>query len=385
MSGTFTCLAEQRRILSIDGGGLRGLVALGVLAEIEALLRRETGNPALRLADYFDFIAGTSTGAIVAAGLSLGLSVAEISDFYRESGRLIFHKTRLSNRFRYKYDADGLRDKLREVFGKDTTLGSDRLRTLLLLVMRNGSTDSPWLVSNNPRAMFNDRALADCNLDLPLWQLVRASAAAPVFFEAEEIQVGPRRFVFMDGATTPYNNPAFQAFLMATVDRYGLNWSATAESMLLVSVGTGGMITAAADRAARDMTLLYAASTVPQALIAAATVEQDRLCRIFGDCRAGDPIDLEVGDLIGASGPIDRKLFTYLRYNTDLDVQSFARLGCDHLRPERLTLDAVEAMPEMLELGRFLGHRVCREHFKGFIPVAGGCSAVPPAAALQAQ
>ncbi len=119
-------------------------------------------------------------------------------------------------------------------------LGSAKLRTLLLLVMRNATTDSAWPVSNNPSALFN-RNLDDptCNLKLPLWQLVRASAAAPTFFEPEVLRLGSQTFVFDDGAMTPFGNPAFQLFLMATASPYCLEWPTGEEKMLLVSVGTG--------------------------------------------------------------------------------------------------------------------------------------------------
>ena len=61
------------------------------------------------------------------------------------------------------------------------------LKTLQLMVMRNWSTDSPWLASNNPNARFNQPELDDCNLHLPLWQLTRASAAAPAYYVPETI------------------------------------------------------------------------------------------------------------------------------------------------------------------------------------------------------
>jgi patatin-like phospholipase/acyl hydrolase len=61
-----------KRTLAIDGGGVRGVIALTFLAQIEAILRTRTKNPELRLCDYFDLIGGTSTGAIIAVGLALG-------------------------------------------------------------------------------------------------------------------------------------------------------------------------------------------------------------------------------------------------------------------------------------------------------------------------
>jgi patatin-like phospholipase/acyl hydrolase len=110
-----------------------------------------------------------------------------------------------------------------------------------MIVLRNATTDSAWPVSNNPKAKYNDLAVrgAGSNLYLPLWQLVRASTAAPTYFPPEIVEVGPRQFVFVDGGVTMYNNPAFQLFLMATTESYRLCWPAGEDQMLLVSVGTG--------------------------------------------------------------------------------------------------------------------------------------------------
>jgi len=355
----------QRRILAIDGGGVRGLVALGALEEIERILMVQSGKADFRLANYFDLIAGTSTGAVVAVGLSIGLSVAEMKNFYLTNAAEIFVRSSLSERLWNKYRAEGLAAKLQEIFG-DATLGSDRLRTLVLFVMQNASTDSPWLVTNNPRAMYNDQALPDCNLRLPIWQLVRASAAAPTFFAPEEVKIGDRSFTFIDGATTPYNNPAFQAFLIATLDRYGLQWRTGTDQLLLVSVGTGAAPREAIGVSARDMNLLYVAKNLPLVQMGAAAVEQDLLCRVFGNCLVGEPIDSEVGDLIGSHGPASPKLFTYLRYNLTLTPKAFAGYALSHIDPAALELDAITRMSELLEVGTFLAQRVRPEHFADF-------------------
>jgi patatin-like phospholipase/acyl hydrolase len=174
--------AGQKKLLAIDGGGIRGVLALEVLQRIEDLLKAKSGRGHFRLADYFDYIAGTSTCGIIAAGLSIGMSVSEILTFYQDAGAQMFVKANLLRRLRYKFEDEPLAKKLQEVFEVSTKLGSHRLRTLLLLVMRNASTDSPWPISNNPYARYNDGAREDCNLDFPIWQLVRASTAAPTFF-----------------------------------------------------------------------------------------------------------------------------------------------------------------------------------------------------------
>src|SRR5260370_38428593 len=76
------------RILSLDGGGAKGFYTLGVLAQVEALLNKEP------LCNYFDLIFGTSTGAIIAALLSLGYSVKDILSLYRQYVPVVMkHKT----------------------------------------------------------------------------------------------------------------------------------------------------------------------------------------------------------------------------------------------------------------------------------------------------
>jgi patatin-like phospholipase/acyl hydrolase len=357
----------KRRILAIDGGGIRGLVALGALEEIERILKTQSGTADFRLANYFDLIAGTSTGAVIAAGLAIGLSVAKIRTFYEANAAAIFARSRLSERLRSKYDSEGLTQTLKQIFGEET-LGSDRLQTLVLFVMQNASTDSPWLVTNNPNAKYNDRSREDCNLNLPIWQLVRASAAAPTFFAPEEVQLGKQNFAFIDGATTPYNNPSFQAFLIATLDRYRLSWSTGIDQMLLVSVGTGAVLHEAADIPVRDMNILYVAKTMPLVQIGAASVEQDLLCRVFGRCLVGEPIDSEVDDLIDSNGPVQPKLFTYLRYNLTLTAKAFAKYNLSHIDPDALGLDAIDYMAQLTETGVFLGRQVRPEHFAQFAP-----------------
>ncbi|HKG22282.1 MAG TPA: patatin-like phospholipase family protein, partial [Blastocatellia bacterium] len=132
-----------RKLLALDGGGIRGAISIEVLAKIESMLQEELGlDERFVLADYFDYVAGTSTGAIIATCVSLGMRVDKIREFYSTSGPAMFDKASLLRRFRYKFQDQQLAGKLKEVIGADTTLGSDKLKTLLLLVMRNATTDS---------------------------------------------------------------------------------------------------------------------------------------------------------------------------------------------------------------------------------------------------
>src|SRR5436189_436963 len=93
-----------RKLLACDGGGIRGIISIEVLARIESELRKSSGNPKLVLADYFDYVAGTSTGAIIATLIALGYSIDETRDVYLRSGTEVFHKARLWERFRTKLE-----------------------------------------------------------------------------------------------------------------------------------------------------------------------------------------------------------------------------------------------------------------------------------------
>lgn len=366
----------QRKLLALDGGGIRGIVTVEVLAKIESLLQQALGrDDTFVLADYFDYIAGTSTGAIIATCLSLGMRVDEIRDFYIKSGAEMFDKTRLLKRFRYRYEDNKLARQLQDVIGAETRLGSDKLKTLLLLILRNATTDSAWPVSNNPKAMFNLRMDAEgnlsreCNLELPLWQLVRASTAAPTFFPPEVVQVGNKEFIFVDGGITPYNNPAFQLFLMATVEPYNLSWETGEDKMLLVSIGTGMTPGGKEDLEVTQMNLLFNAGSIPLALMNGVQLEQDFLCRVFGNCLAGDTLDYEVGDMIGKKGPLAQKLFTYVRYNADLVREGLSKLDLTDIKPEDVQqMDSVEHIAKLQRIGKAIGEKKVRqEHFAQFI------------------
>ncbi|WP_353931396.1 patatin-like phospholipase family protein [Okeanomitos corallinicola TIOX110] len=361
------------KLLALDGGGIRGMMTLEVLAEIEATLRNSLGaDENFVLADYFDYVAGTSTGAIIATAISLGMSVADIQKFYRQSGERMFDKAfilSITGTLVYKYGDKNLANQLKKVFGEDTTFGSKDLKTLLMLVMRNVNTDSPWPLSNNPYAKYNNPENVDSNLKLPLWQLVRASTAAPTFFPPEQVQLGDNKFIFVDGGVTPYNNPAFQLFLMATAQPYQLKWSASEDNMLLVSVGTGLTPKIDPNLKASQMHTIYNAQNIPGALMLASQNEQDFLCRIFGKCLSGDPIDGEVGDLIGAKGPLESKLFTYLRYDVELTRQGLDKLGgLDDINVENVQqMDSIKYMTELERIGKAIAKKVQPEHFANFV------------------
>ena len=374
------------RILSLDGGGIRGVFSLQILSRVEELLRRERGKPDLVLADVFDMFAGTSTGAIIATFLAWGKSVAEIEQMYIGHAPEIFCKSNFIGRWRSKYRADGItrffRNQFSEADGTAATLGSSRLRTKLLIVMRNASTGSPWPLTNHPEACYNDRSLHDCNLDAPLWQLLRASTAAPTFFPPERILFGTQKFAFVDGGITPYCSPALIAVMMATLPPYRFCWPTGRDRLHLISIGTGSVRTRLPERVAANPNLLDQIKHVIPSLIDGTVVQQDMMCRVLGDCIFGEKIDTEVGDLAGGCLPSGEQKFTYVRYNQALDALPADWAGAE---PMKVDLDDLGLIPELQRIGRrYAQTHVRAEHLYprsvSAHPSAGGSSVLPQTA-----
>lgn len=347
---------SQKRLLALDGGGIMGVISLQFLKEMETQLRTALeADESFRLCDYFDYIGGTSTGAIIATALSIGLSVDEISAFYDDTGADMFARAPLHRRLWYGYHAGPLEANLKRVIGTQTVLDmqqSGQLRCLLLIVMRNATTDSPWPITSNPAAVFNHPDDTQCNMKLPLWQLVRASTAAPTFFRPENIRVGNENFQFVDGGVTPYNNPAFLLYKLATLPEYGLGWNAGEDNLMLVSVGTGLAYKPAEKLSRHGRTVLGMAATASGDLIRSYAVENDINCRSVGRCVYGLPIDAELGAMLHTPEQQAHKMFTYARFDADLSVQGVRELGLDSIDPRGIRLDAVHRIADMKTIGQ---------------------------------
>ena len=330
----------MKHILSLDGGGIRGVFTLEVLLKIETLLREQQYNnsPDFVLRDHFDFFAGTSTGAIIAALLCWGMPVGEIRELYTKHGHVSsapFHGTAIrSSGFYSRFDSQPLAEMLQRLFsenGTDAKLGASRLRRMdmhdevaagsetetlaegegkyLLLVVRNHSTGSSWPLTNNPHAKFNKlKAKSDAPtppdtlLRFPLWQLVRASTAAPTYFDPVEIVLGGTRQLLVDGSISPYSNPALIAALTAILPAYRINWPTGPEKIRVVSVGT---IEFSSRLQVKDekLWLGHNARHIPVALLQTIAWQQDYLCRCLGECIYGELLDKEVGHLVESFGP----------------------------------------------------------------------------------
>lgn len=357
---------RPKRILALDGGGLRGILTLGILARIEALLRdRHGGNENFRLAHYFDLIAGTSTGAIIAAALAQGWTVAQVLGEYQTLGDKVFTRSLFrQGLLRAKYDEQALSKELQRVYGKNTLLGGKQLGTGLLLVTKRLDTGSPWPVLNNPRGRYfgGDTKGRLGNGEYPLWQVVRASTAAPMFFDPETMTIAERdgsepvRGSFVDGGVSPFNNPALQALMAATMDGYRIGWPTGADKLLLVSLGTGTPDPAVAKA---SVAASHAIGALLSLMQDCATLQQTML-QWMSSSPTARVIDRELGDLrhdLLAQAP----LLSYLRYDVDLSAAAARQLdpqiGDDKFVAGLSKMDSPENMPALHKLGMLGGER----------------------------
>lgn len=241
-----------KRILALDGGGSRGLLSLGVLAQLERHLAERSGQgDAFRLAHYFDLIGGTSTGAIIATTLALEWRVRDVVDLYFKLLPAIFARPQVPGPLRVLIPAfknKALTQALQEHLG-DRQLNSEDLKTGLAIHAKRIDSGSAWILVNNPDwCYFNSKSGSDgiANSDFYLRDLVQSSAAAPTYFADVRVPIARDKrgnvsgyAHFFDGGVSPNNNPALQLLLTVTEPAFGFNWQTGEDKLLIWSVGTG--------------------------------------------------------------------------------------------------------------------------------------------------
>jgi hypothetical protein len=211
----------NKRILSIDGGGIRGIIPLTALMALE----KQTGKPAY---EHFDMVAGTSTGSIIAGGLARGLTASRILELYQEAGPAVFRRDWIlwvTSLFSYKYRNAPLYELLKKYLG-DTTLNESPI-DLMLTATRVSDGFNWYFVKDNA-------ANAQTTGNLKLTDCITASAAAPTYFEPWDV---PTIGACVDGGVGIAGNPVYQtcveAFYYTPVGTY------SPESTVIVSLGTG--------------------------------------------------------------------------------------------------------------------------------------------------
>jgi predicted acylesterase/phospholipase RssA len=373
-----------KRILALDGGGIRGCLSLGYLQHIEMVVRQQLRSNKAVLADYFDLIGGTSTGALIAAQLALGSEVKVVREHYRDLGPKVFSKLArwarlpLAGKMLFtKWSVKPLQDEIVKIVSEKTTLGSPAMKTGLCIVTKRADTFSTWPFINHPDGKFFED-----NGEIPLWKLLRASSAAPTFFEPIEFDIGvptkPDFGIFVDGGVSMANNPALQLFLVATLKGFPFRWCSGADNLLLVSVGTGFWKRRLARTELLHPRNIFWAKTVPEMLMLDASDHTELIMQYLSKSVTTRPIDYEVGDL--SSDVLgDKPALTYLRYNVQLESKAeflkqhpeadpaiLERLGrLDQKGVDRLReMDRGSNAEELLEIGDvFAAAQMKAEHF----------------------
>lgn len=315
--------AGPKRILALDGGGIKGAMTLGFLEKIEKILQKKHGNKDLRLCDYFDLIGGTSTGSIIAALLAIGKNISSIREMYSEMGGEIFEDDRpvVGGLFVPKFKSKNLRDRLKKEFG-EINIGSKKILTGLCIVTKRIDTGGTWPIFNHPDGKYyND------NKTILLRDAVRASTAAPSYFEPERLRVKADQIGdFVDGGVSMANNPALYMYMATQLNGFPFKWKSGKENILLVSVGTG------ASRARFPQNKLSGVDKVIKAkhwavssiemLMSDAHIFNQLMLQSISYSPENIVIDREIGDL--KSDCISGKpLLTYLRYDLPFEPGVF--------------------------------------------------------------
>ena len=339
---------SPKRILSLDGGGIRGALTLGFLKKIESILQEKHGKDYL-LCDHFDLIGGTSTGSIIAAALATGKTVDEITSLYMDLGGVIFGEKRSFwkpwETFKYlkaTYDYKALENNLKKAFGEITLGSSDQLKTGLCIVAKRADTNSVWPLINHPNGKFYDSQDGK-NRDIKLWQAVRASTAAPTYFAPQMIDVGDgQQAAFVDGGVSMANNPALTLLMVATLNGFPFHWPLSEDKLSLVSVGTGYNVFKRHVGAIEKAWLKVWAETVPDMLMQDASWQNQIVLQWLSNSLTAHPIDMEIGKLEG-DYLAGKPMLKYLRYNFPITVDELNNLGLE----KKFTEKDVESLVEM--------------------------------------
>lgn len=351
-------VAKPMRVLSIDGGGIRGLISASILVEVEAMLRAERGRDA-RLADHFDLFAGTSTGGIIACLLLVperasgdaptarsprpALTAQDVVDFYVEKAPVIFGRTRWQRIRRWggltdeRYDDAGFERALAETLGPRRPLDRD---VLLSDLVRPTVIPTYNATAGGPYFFKQHRTSGPDGQDFAVRDVARATAAAPTYFEPVEVAStrGPLG-ACVDGGLFA-NNPTMCAYAEAQ-EAFGHG----AADMAVLSLGTGTSRTSYTHDDIKDWGVVSWIKPMLDMML----VGSDRT------------VDHHMGQVFATLGA-DAADAQYLRIQADLSEEPPERARMDDVTPENLARlvaigqDVAEAHRPALE--RFLTDQV---------------------------
>ena len=231
---------DRFRILSVDGGGMRGLIPALVIADLEDRLQAEAG-PDARVADYFHMFAGTSTGGLVALSLTVPdlpehpdrplIDAKTLADLYTADGPKIFHRSfwrKLRTLWGFiapKYGSRPLEDAVERRLGDEAKL-ADALRELVVVAYD--------MTDREPYFFKRWRARGDDSRNRPLVDAALATSAAPTYFPSHEVD----GHALVDGGVFAAN-PTIAAIVEALKRRSDEPHDLSPDDLLVVSIGTG--------------------------------------------------------------------------------------------------------------------------------------------------
>lgn len=241
---------KKIRILSIDGGGIRGIIPGTILAQLEKILNRLDGSQR-KIGEYFDMIAGTSTGGILAClylmpgeNNKAKYSAEEALDLYLGKGHIIFDRTLVEKILsaggiiHNKYDEDPIYNLLTEYFGDETIAGFIR-----------PSLITSYEITDRKAVFFTSTdAAQDAMNNFYVRDAARATSAAPTYFPPANIaSLNGQKYTLVDGGMFA-NNPALCAYAEARKTDFSVCLNnkdkkdkPTAADMIMVSLGTGSV------------------------------------------------------------------------------------------------------------------------------------------------
>ncbi|MCT8127545.1 cGAMP-activated phospholipase CapV [Alishewanella sp. BS5-314] len=222
------------KILSLNGGGVRGLFTISVLAEVERIIEDKTGATNVKVGDYFDLITGTSIGGILALALACGKSARELEIVFREKAPLIFPKRNrffapIKAIFSARYASKPLKDTVESMIGESVTFNDLERRVMIPAV--NLSTGKPQFFKTPHNPQFNRDGR------LTLIDAAMATSAAPTYFSPH--YCADLSSYFADGGLVA-NNPSFIGLLEVFLDMQSDFPDAKMENIHILNIGTLG-------------------------------------------------------------------------------------------------------------------------------------------------
>ncbi len=228
------------RILSIDGGGIRGLIAARILVALEAKLQQHSGNPDARLADFFDLIAGTSTGGILTCVYLYPegdtqrprYSAIQAQELYVQHGAEIFSAPILHS----VASMGGLNDEKYPATGLERVLG-DYFQDTLLSQLLKPCLITAYDIRRRKATFFTQHDAREAEgRDFYIRDVCRATTAAPTFFEVPLVKsLSGVSYPLIDGGVFA-NNPSLCAYAEGRT-----LFGARAAQMAILSIGTGSV------------------------------------------------------------------------------------------------------------------------------------------------